>query len=91
MRGHTKGILDMSWCRHDADLLVSSGKDGQTLCWNTRWGTMVSRVAMDTKWSFCVDWCPRQPHLLAYANLNSTVSFFFIYVFICHLTKTLFC
>ncbi|KAG2196282.1 hypothetical protein INT47_012504 [Mucor saturninus] len=73
-RGHTQGILDVAWCRHDADLLVSSGKDGQTLCWNTQWGTLQSQVATDSKWSFRVDWCPRQPHLLAYANMNGSIN-----------------
>lgn len=34
LTGHDKGVLSLSWCKQDADLLVSCGKDNRTLVWN---------------------------------------------------------
>lgn len=34
LEGHTQGILSMSWCPHDDNLLLSSGKDNKTYLWD---------------------------------------------------------
>ncbi|KAJ9103932.1 hypothetical protein QFC21_002395 [Naganishia friedmannii] len=34
LSGHDKGILSLSWCEQDQDLLLSCGKDNRTICWN---------------------------------------------------------
>lgn len=44
LAGHDKGILSLSWCTQDADLLLSSGKDGRTICWNPSSGDIVAEV-----------------------------------------------
>ena len=44
LAGHDKGILSLSWCDQDADLLLSSGKDGRTICWNPSSGDIVAEV-----------------------------------------------
>ena len=31
---HKKGILSLSWCPQDPDLLLSASKDNLVLCWN---------------------------------------------------------
>lgn len=34
LEGHQKGVMSISWCKQDPDLLLSAGKDGRVLCWN---------------------------------------------------------
>lgn len=34
LEGHQKGVMALSWCKQDPDLLLSAGKDGRVLCWN---------------------------------------------------------
>ena len=34
LEGHKRGVLSLSWCQQDADLLLSASKDNQVLCWN---------------------------------------------------------
>lgn len=34
IQGHQRGILGMSWCAQDPELLLSCGKDSRILCWN---------------------------------------------------------
>lgn len=46
LAGHEKGILSLSWCQKDADLLLSSGKDGRTIAWNPTSGDIVAEVSM---------------------------------------------
>lgn len=46
MAGHEKGILSLSWCQKDADLLLSSGKDGRTIAWNPTSGEIVAEVSV---------------------------------------------
>ena len=31
---HTRGVLGVSWCDKDSDLLMSCGKDNRIYCWN---------------------------------------------------------
>jgi WD40 repeat protein len=45
LSGHTKGVLSVSWCKQDSDLLLSCGKDNRTLCWNPQTGEMVGEVS----------------------------------------------
>ncbi|KAF7293598.1 Nucleoporin-interacting protein [Mycena indigotica] len=44
LTGHEKGILSLSWCAQDADLL-SCGKDNRTLCWNPQTGDALDLLA----------------------------------------------
>ena len=39
---HEKGILDISWCHQDSEMLLSSGKDNRILCWNPNSDVAVS-------------------------------------------------
>ncbi len=34
LSGHTRGVLDLSWCPTDPTLLLSCGKDNRTLLWD---------------------------------------------------------
>lgn len=44
LTGHEKGVLSLSWCKHDADLLLSCGKDNRALCWNPQTSEIIGEV-----------------------------------------------
>ncbi|KAI9308433.1 hypothetical protein BJ944DRAFT_174834 [Cunninghamella echinulata] len=76
LTGHQKGILSVSWCRQDADLLLSCGKDSRTLCWNPQSGELLGQVSQNSNWTFQADWCPRNPDLFATASFDGQVNVF---------------
>ncbi|ORX90873.1 WD40 repeat-like protein [Basidiobolus meristosporus CBS 931.73] len=76
LSGHTKGILSLSWCKMDSDLLLSSGKDCRTLCWNPRVGEVVGELPQSSNWTFDVQWCPRNPNLLSTASFDGQINIF---------------
>ena len=74
LTGHEKGVLSLSWCSQDSDLLLSSGKDGRTIAWNPNKAEIVAELTPSSNWSFDVQWCPRNPSLLSTATLEGKVS-----------------
>ncbi|KAG2223326.1 hypothetical protein INT45_008983, partial [Circinella minor] len=78
LAGHRKGVMSVAWCRQDADLLMSTGKDCRTLCWNPRTGDMLGEVSQSSNWAFEVDWCPRNPDLFASASFDGKVNVYSI-------------
>lgn len=82
LQNHQRGILSMSWCSEDADLLVSCGKDNRILCWNpnsnSQNGEILAEVAKTNQWSFDVIWCPRNPALIASPNFDGHISVYSI-------------
>ncbi|ORY21243.1 WD40-repeat-containing domain protein, partial [Naematelia encephala] len=73
LSGHHKGVLSVSWCKQDADLLLSCGKDNRTLCWNPQTGEIIGELPQTTDWSFQTAWCPRNPDLLATASFDGHI------------------
>ncbi|KAI9636109.1 uncharacterized protein MKK02DRAFT_25129 [Dioszegia hungarica] len=73
LSGHTKGVLSVAWCKQDADLLLSCGKDNRTLCWNPQTGEIVGELPSSSDWSFQTTWCPRNPDLLATASFDGHI------------------
>ncbi|KAI9591010.1 hypothetical protein BDF19DRAFT_456694 [Syncephalis fuscata] len=73
LRGHSMGILGLSWCRMDSNLLLSAGKDNRVLCWNPRDGEIVGELPPSNNWAFDVQWCPRNPNLLSVASFDGKV------------------
>ncbi|KAM0793724.1 hypothetical protein ACM66B_001148 [Microbotryomycetes sp. NB124-2] len=74
MLGHEKGVLSLSWCTQDADLLLSSGKDGRTIAWNTSSGEIVAEVTPHSNWAFDAQWCPKNPSVIATAGLDGKIA-----------------
>ncbi|KAJ3088294.1 protein transport protein S31 [Quaeritorhiza haematococci] len=72
--GHTKGILSLSWCPKDSDLLLSCGKDNRTMVWNTTTGTPIGDLQISSNWAFDVQWCPRNPDLVGVASFDGRVA-----------------
>ena len=73
MTGHEKGVLSLSWCKQDPDLLLSCGKDNRALCWNPQTSEMIGELPSADNWAFQVDWCPRNPDLFAAAFFDGTI------------------
>ncbi|KAI0062781.1 hypothetical protein BV25DRAFT_1991321 [Artomyces pyxidatus] len=73
LTGHEKGVLSLSWCKQDADLLLSSGKDNRALCWNPQTSEIIGELPSADAWAFQVQWCPRNPDLLATAFFDGTI------------------
>jgi protein transport protein SEC31 len=46
LSGHDKGILSLSWCEQDQDLLLSCGKDNRTICWNPQTCEIIGEVGL---------------------------------------------
>ena len=44
LTGHEKGVLSLSWCKQDPDLLLSCGKDNRALCWNPQTSEIIGEV-----------------------------------------------
>jgi len=73
LAGHEKGILSASWCPQDENLLISSGKDNRTLCWDPGTGEVLCELPPSANWTFDVAWSPRLPAILATASFAGEV------------------
>jgi protein transport protein SEC31 len=74
MRGHDSGVLSLSWCQQDSDLLLSCGKDNRTICWNPQTGQPYGDFPVVTNWTFQTRWNPRNPNLFATASFDGKLS-----------------
>eukprot|EP00636_Phaeomonas_parva_P017732 CAMPEP_0118852002 /NCGR_PEP_ID=MMETSP1163-20130328/1209_1 /TAXON_ID=124430 /ORGANISM="Phaeomonas parva, Strain CCMP2877" /LENGTH=322 /DNA_ID=CAMNT_0006784401 /DNA_START=142 /DNA_END=1107 /DNA_ORIENTATION=+ len=46
-RGHTQGVLSLSWCPHDTSLIMTCGKDNRTLLWDLHLATPVYELGTE--------------------------------------------
>lgn len=74
LRGHDSGVLSLSWCPQDPDLLLSCGKDNRTICWNTQTGEPYGDFSVVTNWTFQTRWNPHNPNLFATASFDGKLS-----------------
>jgi protein transport protein SEC31 len=74
MRGHDSGVLSLSWCQQDSDLLLSCGKDNRTICWNPQTGQPYGDFPVVTNWTFQTRWHPHNPNLFATASFDGKLS-----------------
>ncbi|RKP37141.1 WD40-repeat-containing domain protein, partial [Dimargaris cristalligena] len=74
--GHSKGILSLSWCKMDADLLFSSGKDNRTICWNPRKGEIIGELPVSHNWVFDVQVNQTNPNLLSTASFDGKIGIY---------------
>lgn len=73
LRGHDGGVLSLSWCPQDNDLLLSCGKDNRTICWNPQSGESYGEFPVVTNWTFQTRWNPHNPNLLATASFDGKI------------------
>ncbi|CAO1604525.1 protein transport protein S31 [Xanthoria calcicola] len=74
LRGHDGGVLSLSWCAQDNDLLVSCGKDNRTICWNPQTGEAYGEYPVVTNWTFQTRWNSHNPSLLATASFDGKIT-----------------
>ncbi|KAK9457669.1 hypothetical protein V1511DRAFT_455403 [Dipodascopsis uninucleata] len=74
LTGHDKGVLSLSWCKKDSDLLLSAGKDNRTLLWNPQSGELLGEFPIATNWTFETRFYDRNPDLFASASFDGKIS-----------------
>jgi protein transport protein SEC31 len=74
LQGHDQGILSLSWCQQDSDLLLSCGKDNRTLCWNPQSGERLGEFPEVTNWTFQTRFNPHNPNLSATASFDGKIA-----------------
>ncbi|RMD40703.1 hypothetical protein DV735_g4444, partial [Chaetothyriales sp. CBS 134920] len=73
LRGHDNGVLSLSWCQQDSDLLLSCGKDNRTILWNPQTGQSYGDYPVVTNWTFQTRWNPHNPNFFATASFDGKV------------------
>lgn len=74
LRGHDGGVLSLSWCGQDGDLLLSCGKDNRNICWNPQTGKSLGEFPVVTNWAFQTRWNPQNPGFMATASFDGKVT-----------------
>ena len=74
LRGHDGGVLSLSWCQQDGDLLLSCGKDNRNICWNPQTGESDGEFPVVTNWTFQTRWNPHNPSLMATASFDGKIA-----------------
>lgn len=73
LKGHELGVLGLSWCLKDPELLLSCGKDNRTICWNPKTGERYGEFAAGSNWAFQSTWNPHNPSLIASASFDGKI------------------
>lgn len=74
LKGHDRGVLSLSWCRPDSDLLLSCGKDNRNICWNPQTSEAYGEFPVVTNWTFQTQWCSSNPNYVATASFDGKIS-----------------
>ncbi|CCO35980.1 Protein transport protein SEC31 [Rhizoctonia solani AG-1 IB] len=74
LQGHERGVLSVSWCPQDPELLISCGKDNRTLVWNPSSGEILGQLPPSNNWSFLTSWNPHNPDIFATANYDGSIA-----------------
>src|SRR6266536_1351569 len=74
LRGHDQGVLSLSWCSQDNDLLLSCGKDNRTICWNPQTSEPYGEFPVVTNWTFQTRFNPHNPSLFATASFDGKIA-----------------
>ncbi|KAF1835765.1 WD40 repeat-like protein [Decorospora gaudefroyi] len=74
LQAHDQGVLSLSWCIQDSDLLLSCGKDNRTIAWNPHSGEQLGEFPVVTNWTFQTRFNPSNPNLLATASFDGKIA-----------------
>ncbi|KAL0275659.1 UNVERIFIED_CONTAM: hypothetical protein PYX00_003452 [Menopon gallinae] len=80
LENHRQGVLSISWCQQDTDMLLSCGRDNKIYCWNPNSslpGAEVNcEITSSDQWNFDIAWCPKNPALFACSSFDGHVSIY---------------
>uniref|UniRef100_U5EYS2 Protein transport protein Sec31A n=1 Tax=Corethrella appendiculata TaxID=1370023 RepID=U5EYS2_9DIPT len=80
---HQRGVLGLTWCPKDTSIMASCGKDNKIFCWNPSSndpnGEILSELATTNQWYSDIQWCPRNPALIAASSFDGNVSIYSIF------------
>ena len=67
-----QGVTSVSWCKHEASYLLSSGKDGKVMLWDAPQGRALGsfNAGLPGESAHEVKWSPYSPGLFAIATLG---------------------
>ncbi|KAF2190782.1 WD40 repeat-like protein [Zopfia rhizophila CBS 207.26] len=74
LQAHDQGVLSLSWCVQDSDILLSCGKDNRTIAWNPHTGESLGEFPVVTNWTFQTRFNPSNPNLLATASFDGKIA-----------------
>ncbi|KAL8296774.1 hypothetical protein RB597_006072 [Gaeumannomyces tritici] len=74
LQGHEQGVLSVSWCQQDSDILISCGKDNRTIVWNPQTGERYGEFPEVTNWTFLTRFNPSNPNLSATASFDGKIA-----------------
>ncbi|KAH7122233.1 hypothetical protein B0J11DRAFT_333467 [Dendryphion nanum] len=74
LQGHDQGVLSLSWCVQDSDILLSCGKDNRTIAWNPHTAETLGEFPVVTNWTFQTTFNPSNPNLLATASFDGKIA-----------------
>jgi len=74
LTGHTKGVLSMAWNVHEPSIMLSSGKDNRSICWDMRNMDIAAELPPSSNWNFDLLWDPKLPGIFASASFDGQVS-----------------
>ncbi|KAI1189572.1 WD40 repeat-like protein [Nemania serpens] len=74
LQGHEQGVLSLSWCQQDGDILISCGKDNKALIWNPQTGERYGEFPEATNWTFSTRFHPHNPNLSATAAFDGKIT-----------------
>jgi len=70
--GHQRSILDVSWCPHDPNMLLTTGDDNQAILWDDQ-GHLTYQLPFEDKSNFIVEWSPQKPGVLATCSFSGQI------------------
>ncbi|ODV85580.1 hypothetical protein CANARDRAFT_28350 [[Candida] arabinofermentans NRRL YB-2248] len=73
MKGHSKGILSLDWCKQDPNLLLSSGTDDSTFLWNPVTGQKLCNYPSIPNWVHETRFAPKIPDVFASASFDKKI------------------
>lgn len=80
---HSRGVLGMTWCPTDSEMMISCAKDNKILCWNANSedpnGEVLSEIASTNQWYSDIAWCPRNPAVIAASSVDGNVSVYSLF------------
>mmetsp|Transcript_32134 Transcript_32134/g.91150 ORF Transcript_32134/g.91150 Transcript_32134/m.91150 type:complete len:1157 (-) Transcript_32134:57-3527(-) len=74
LTGHSKGVLSMAWNVMDPTLMLSTGKDNRTICWDMVNSSIITELPPSGNWNFDVVWSPTLPGIFTTASFDGKVN-----------------